>query len=208
MSKDPDLDAAYGLSGPQSVKELYASWAETYDASFAASQGYDLHRQVAAHFVRAGGRGPVLDVGAGTGLVGEALAALGIKDIEGTDLSPEMLAVAEAKGCYSRCFAADITQPLDIPNDTYAGVTSAGTFTLGHLGPAPLEELIRITRPDGLFAITVNAAHWEAAEFQAAFVALGDKIKDLQKAEVGIYAAGAEHDHAGDRGFVVTFRVT
>ena len=208
MAKDPDLNAAYGLDGTDSVKQLYANWAETYDAAFAKTQGYDLHRQVAAHFAAAGGQGPVLDVGAGTGLVGEALAALGISDVDGTDLSPEMLGVARAKGCYGLCFTADITQPLDVPDDTYGGIISAGTFTLGHLGPEPLAELIRITRPGGLFAITVNAAHWQAAGFGPAFEALGDLIEDLKKAYVAIYTSGADHDHADDRGFVVTFRVT
>ena len=208
MSKDPDLNAAYDLKGTDSIKELYASWAESYDTGFAAARGYNFHLHVAAGFVEAGGTGPVLDVGAGTGLVGEALTELGVTNIDGTDLSAEMLAVAETKGCYARCFTADITKPLHIADDTYSGVISAGTFTLGHLGPEPLPELVRITKPGGVFAITVNASHWEAAGFAPALDELGDQISDLRKTEVAIYAASADHDHARDRGYIVTFRVT
>ena len=39
MSKDPDLNAAYDLKGTDSIKELYASWAESYDTGFAAAHG-------------------------------------------------------------------------------------------------------------------------------------------------------------------------
>lgn len=208
MSKDPDLNAAYDLKGTESIKKLYAAWAESYDTDFALARGYNFHRHVAAKFVEAGGTGPILDVGAGTGLVGEALAELGVTNIEGTDLSTEMLAVAEAKGCYARCFTGDITQPLPIADDTYGGVISAGTFTLGHLGPEPLSELVRITKPGGVFAITVNASHWEAAGFASALDKLSDQIAGLKKTEVAIYSASADHDHARDRGYIVTFHVT
>ena len=44
---------------------------------------------------------PILDVGAGTGLVGENLYKKGNKKIIGIDISPEMLEQAKLKGCYS-----------------------------------------------------------------------------------------------------------
>lgn len=206
MAKTPGLDAAYDLSGPESVRELYAAWADTYDTAFADERGYDLHRKIARYFVGAGGRSPVLDVGAGTGLVGEVLTAQGVRPVDGTDISEEMLAVARAKGCYRRCFSSDITEPLPLADDSYAGIVSAGTFTLGHLGPEPLEELLRITQPGGVLAITVNAEHWEAARFGAAFEKLAPLIDGLHRARVAIYAEGAAHDHAADLGYIVTFR--
>ncbi|MEM1374008.1 MAG: class I SAM-dependent methyltransferase [Pseudomonadota bacterium] len=206
MAKKPGLDAAYDLSGPASVRELYGAWAETYDQSFAKERGYTLHREVAEHFVRAGGGGPILDVGAGTGLVGVALAAQGAGPVDGTDISEEMLAVARAKGCYRRCFAGDVTGSLPMADNSYAGIISAGTFTLGHLGPQPLRELLRLTRPGGLLAITVNAEHWTAAGFAEEFDSIAPLIEALERAEVAIYAQDATHDHAADRGFIVTFR--
>ncbi|MEM6277553.1 MAG: class I SAM-dependent methyltransferase [Pseudomonadota bacterium] len=206
MAKKPSLNAAYDLSGPDSVRELYAAWADTYDQGFAKEKGYTLHHKVAEHFAMAGGAGPVLDVGAGTGLVGEALAAHGLSPVDGTDISEEMLEAARAKGSYRRCFTGDITQALPLDDDSYGGIVSAGTFTLGHLGPEPLRELIRITAPGGVLAITVNAEHWDAAGFAAEFERLAPAISGLHRAEVAIYAEGATHDHAEDRGFIVTFR--
>ncbi|MEL6914759.1 MAG: class I SAM-dependent methyltransferase [Pseudomonadota bacterium] len=206
MAKKPDLDAAYALQGPEDVKALYGDWAETYDAGFAAERDYVLHENVAAGFVAAGGAGPVLDVGAGTGLVGAALAGRGVRPLHATDISAEMLAVAASKGCYAEVFEADITRPLAIPDGTYGGIVSAGTFTLGHLGPDPLLELVRITRPGGVLAIAVNAVHYEAAGFAGAFTAMGPAIEGLAQQTIRIYAEGARHDHAEDMSLLVTFR--
>ncbi|MEL6550682.1 MAG: class I SAM-dependent methyltransferase [Pseudomonadota bacterium] len=206
MGKKPGLDAAYGLHGPEDVKALYRDWAGTYDTGFVAERGYVLHEVVAAGFVAAGGAGPVLDVGAGTGLVGAALARRGLGPLHATDISAPMLAEAEAKGCYADLFEADITQPLACANSTYGGVVSAGTFTLGHLGPDPLAELVRITRPGGVLAIAVNAVHYEAAGFAAALAALGPRITGLATHSIRIYAEDAAHDHAADLGLLVTFR--
>ncbi|MEO0664733.1 MAG: methyltransferase domain-containing protein, partial [Pseudomonadota bacterium] len=125
MPKKPGLDAAYALGGADDVKALYADWAQTYDSGFVAERGYQLHQAVGDAYAAAGGRGPVLDVGAGTGLVGEVLAAAGIGPVEGTDISGEMLAAADAKGVYARTFVADVTTRLAIEDNHYAGVVSA-----------------------------------------------------------------------------------
>ena len=69
MSRRPNLEDAYALSSKQDVKDLYSDWAQSYDTGFSDAQGYQMPRVVAQAFVAAGGVGPVLDVGAGTGLV-------------------------------------------------------------------------------------------------------------------------------------------
>lgn len=207
MSKKPGLDAAYALSGVEDVKSLYADWATTYDASFAKAQGYQLHHIVAEEYVDRGGAGPVLDVGAGTGLVGAALAQRGVDRIQGTDISAEMLAQAREKGCYDQVFVSDVTQPLDIRSGTFPGIVSAGTFTLGHIGPEPLSELIRITRSNGLIVISVNAAHWQETGFAAFFEGASAYLNDLRTQTVPIYAEGTSHAHADDRALIASFRV-
>ena len=58
-----------------------------------------------------------------------------------------MLGVAAGKGIYRNTFTADIFDGLPIADDTYDGFTCAGTFTLGHLGPEPLPELLRVAAP-------------------------------------------------------------
>jgi predicted TPR repeat methyltransferase len=202
----PSLNAAYGLSSPEDNLALYRDWAATYDQTFAAAMDYIMPHHVSMSYVEAGGIGPVLDVGAGTGLVAAVLSALGVAPIDGTDFSPEMLAVAASKGIYQRLFPGDITARLDVPDGHYAGVVSSGTFTLGHVGPAALDEVMRITRPGGLVVMSINVKHYEQAGFAAKFAALSPQIAGLSLEDKPFYGPGASGDHATDRGYVVRFR--
>ena len=203
----PGLNAAYGLETPDDHLRLYRDWAETYDASFADAHGYIAPAQVAAAFMRAGGtqaQGPVLDVGAGTGLVGQMLKGAGLQ-VDALDLSPEMLAVAGRKGCYRALIQGDLTTRLDIPDATYDGLISAGTFTHGHLGPEVFDELMRIAKPGALFALGINQAHFAAMGFAAKFQAMGDDICDLTLQTIRLYEPGANGPHANDQGHVAVF---
>ena len=205
----PDLAGAYALNSPEDCLKLYADWAESYDADFAEGMGYVLPAQVAAAFLEAGGAGPVLDVGAGTGLLAAALRGLGFAGaIDGVDLSPEMLERARAKGCYRDLFPADITRPLDLA-PAYRGVVSSGTFTHGHVGPDGLPPLLDIALPGARLALSVNAGVWEAKGFPAALEALAGQIRDVTLTEAPIYdarAAARDPGHATDRAMILRFR--
>ena len=54
----------------------------------------------------------VVDLGVGTGLCGPWLASLSPERLVGVDLSPEMLAQAEARGMYDELLAADVIEAL------------------------------------------------------------------------------------------------
>jgi len=169
---------------------------------------FDLARRLGApeSVFRAAARGdePVLDVGAGTGLIGQAMAG---GEIDALDLSPEMLAVARRKGVYRDLIAADLTGPLALPDGAYGGVVSAGTFTHGHVGPACLPELLRITRPGALFVCTVVPEVYDSAGFGsslALLVAQG-RITPVRFDDFAIYDH-ADDAHADARGLIMTFR--
>lgn len=204
----PGLEAAYALTGPEDVRRLYAGWAATYDADFAAARDYRLPAAVARAFAAAGGGGPVLDIGAGTGLLGAALRAAGCTGpIDAVDLSPEMLALAARTGHYRHLVAADVTRPLPLAGG-YAGFVSSGTFTHGHVGPEAIPHLIALAAPGALFALSVNAGVWAAKGFPATLAAL--PVAGLTTAVEPIYgpaAAAADPAHAADRALIVTFRV-
>lgn len=205
MTDEPSLKAAYALQGNADVKDLYEAWADTYDTGFAADQGYQLPKEVATAYAENGGRGPVLDVGAGTGLVAEELRGLGIDPIDAVDLSPEMLAVAKAKGLYGKLFEADITQPLP-GAPRYAGIVSAGTFTLGHVGPGGIRALLDGAAPGTLFVISVNAQHFESAGFAAFLDEMAGPITDLRLKDVRIYDERADEAHQQDIARLLIFR--
>ncbi len=203
---DPNLEAAYALQTPEDSRRLYAEWAQSYDDDFALASDYVLPQEVAQHFASAGGIGPVLDIGAGTGLCGQALQALQITPIDATDISSEMLNIARQKSFYRRLFLGDLTKQLDVADNTYAGIVSSGTFTNGHVGPDAFDEVLRITRPDGLLAISINAQHFGSAGFEAKFAALTPRITDLQLHKIRFYGPKATSAHKDDTGFVALFR--
>jgi len=201
----PDLNNAYALKTVADARRLYAGWAETYDADFAEKMDFVLPARVAEAFVAAGGAGPVLDFGTGTGLAGQALTALGVAPVDGADLSPEMLAVARRKGVYRDLIAGDIMAGLDIADAQYAGVISSGTFTHGHVGPNAIDELLRIAAPGAQFALSINGAHFETAGFAAKFQALRGRIGDVQLPELNFYGEGATGAHKDDTGRIALF---
>ena len=200
--------AAYNLDSPDANRRLYRDWAATYDEDFAQRSGYRLAGLVAEAFLAAGGSGPVLDAGCGTGLIAEHLPAS--LAIDGVDISSEMLAQAKRKGRYGRLVEADLTRPLPFADAAYAGLTSAGTFTHGHVGPDALRELLRVLIPGAVCAISGNKAFFEAAGFKAAFEALTDEgtISPPEFREERIYETGAAapEGHENDRALIVVFR--
>jgi len=202
---DYDLDNAYDINGPDEARTLYGKWAATYDDSFGAGWGYIAPREIAGIFRQLNdGNTPVLDIGAGTGLVAEHLDGL---ETDALDITPEMLEIARGKGLYRHLITADLTQPLDLPDTTYGGVISCGTFTHGHIGPECLPELLRVTRPGALFVCGTIAPVLDGLGFGSALARLvaAGRIEPVRFREIPIYE-GADHPHAADRGLVMAFR--
>jgi SAM-dependent methyltransferase len=206
MTWQPDLESAYALQTPEDSRRLYAAWAATYDASFAEHSGYILHEQVARHYALIGGFGPVLDVGAGTGLCGQALAARGIEPVDGTDISPQMLDQARGKGVYRHVFEGNVLEGLSLPVGQYQGAVSSGTFTNGHVGPSGIDAVLDAVRPRGWIVLSVNARHFEAAGFAAKMAEIAPRIAQASDTEVAIYGPNATGAHARDTALLLAFR--
>lgn len=202
------LGTAFSIRSPEDCLRVYRDWAASYDSGFAQGMDYLLPAHVAGAFLAAGGQGPVLDVGAGTGLLAAALRAQGFAGtVDAIDLSEDMLSRAAEKGLYRALHTGDITRPL--PLSGYRGVVSSGTFTRGHVGPEALGHLLAVTDAGAQFALSINAAVYGEQGFDRALAGFGAQIADLQLLEVEIYGAGARRidpDHAGDRALVALFR--
>lgn len=200
-----DLDEAYQIDGPDGARRMYGDWATTYDDSFGAAWGYIAPREIAAILAaEIGPEAKILDIGAGTGLVGEHLRG---RTVDALDITPEMLEIARPKGIYRNLMLGDLTQTLDIPDASYDAVVSCGTFTHGHVGPECFPDLLRITRPGAVFACGTIGPVLDGAGFGselARLVAQG-RITPVAWRDIPIYE-GADHPHKDDRGLVMVFR--
>ncbi|MGV9210863.1 class I SAM-dependent methyltransferase [Micromonospora sp. RB23] len=117
---------------------------------FLASAPYE--RAVLALFaelVRAGGGGPVADVGCGTGRITAHLRELGL-DVFGVDLSPGMLAVARRDHPGLRFEVGSMTD-LDLADGSVAGLIA--WYSLIHIPDRQLGQVLahfhRVVRPGG-----------------------------------------------------------
>jgi predicted TPR repeat methyltransferase len=150
--------------------DAYREWADTYDQDLIDTMGYVAPVLASKLFERylEDKRKPILDVGCGTGIVGEILSRHGYRLIDGVDYSEDMLRKASEKGVYRELRQADLTKAIDIPTDRYNAIISVGTFTIGHLGPDAFRELIRITSPHGYICATVRMEAWISENFRDA----------------------------------------
>lgn len=202
---DHNLKRAYSIRGASDAKALYDDWADSYDTSFGERHGYIAPREIAQLYREHGDvSAPVLDIGAGTGLLAEHLPGF---DVDGIDISQAMLDQAAAKGLYRKRICADLTQALPVEDRSYGGFVSSGTFTHGHVGPDVFPELLRIARPGALFVCGVIPPVYDGAGFgsQLAFMVAHDLISPVDFHDIPIYE-NADHDHARDRGLVMVFR--
>ena len=202
------LENAYKLSSPEDNSEYYDEFASCYDADFADALGYYYPAAIVAAYrdKSAPTDTPIADIGCGTGLVASALK-IPREQVDGIDISPEMLSVASEKQLYRSLFQVDLTKTLEKIENNYGAVLSAGTFTSGHLGPEPLRDLLGIARSNALFVIGVKKAFFHEAGFEPVLrdMEVSGLIKDLQPVEVSIYSK-AEHDHSEDMALILVYR--
>ncbi len=175
MKATPEIwKATYEAETPDELNEAYSQWACDYDRDTCQVMGYVGPRMAARilddHLDSKKAR--VLDAGCGTGLVGEALNAMGYENVEAMDYSPDMLQEAERKAVYNNVFHADMNQRLNLTSDLYDATICVGTFTYAHVGPEAFDELVRVTRPGGVICFTIRDGAYEAYDYRSKMLQL------------------------------------
>lgn len=170
---DYSIELAYSYSSSSDLRRYYDDSAKEYD-DFADSVRYVLPKKVVDIALEYFGDKPerALDVGCGTGLVGvEAAEKIPSLILDGLDISPKMIYEAYEKKrpngnrCYSSLILSDGTREKAVESERYALMLSAGTFTLGHLGPEHLGILLDSLVRDGMAVISIKKDHYENEDF-------------------------------------------
>lgn len=189
---NPILARVYGVQTVEDCRALYDEWAKNFDKDLTdPSQDYVAPTLVAqtllANNVNITSTTTIFDAGCGTGLSGIPLAQAGAKTIDGVDLSPEMLKVAEKTGVYRSLTTADLSKPINRQDG------EMGTLTHGHVGPIPaLQEFVRITKSGGVVAATILDDIWESGGYKVEAERLRDQgFADIVSADSKDYRRGA-----------------
>ena len=150
------LHRAYNATSSQETADVYDDWADEYEQHM-KNVGYTHPAMVSAMVARhvSPTEERVLDAGAGTGVLGEILTALGYPNIVGLDASEGMLKIADLKSNYLELTHQFLGQTLTFDDDAFALVVSSGVFTQGHAPLDGLDELIRVTRSGGYLVFSV-----------------------------------------------------
>lgn len=155
------LERARRSESAEDAKALYEMWAERYDADVFDTMGVIGSRRIADLLAEHVGdrTTSVLDLGCGTGVVGQHLADHGFDALTGIDFSPAMLAVARRRQVYRRLVEGDLGDPPPLPEPFGASV-SAGTFTTGHVTADAVPGLLALHAPGSTIAWSVAPAFW------------------------------------------------
>ncbi|XP_046864480.1 methyltransferase-like protein 27 isoform X2 [Xenia sp. Carnegie-2017] len=149
----------------EDVVNLYSKWAATYEkvAHDNCYQGpvvaaEQLHETLIKHNYNQDTE--ILDLGCGTGLVGEHLYKLGYKNVDGIDFSEEMLKLSEAKGVYRSLkkgtMGSDGSVELGVTAGQYDAVICVGVFAPGHVKGKGMDDFIHVVKQGGMILFTIN----------------------------------------------------
>ncbi|HLY04418.1 MAG TPA: methyltransferase domain-containing protein [Rhizomicrobium sp.] len=160
MTADAERALASPRSDPRYVRHLFDQFSKDYDARMLAQLAYrapTILREFAG-LLGLGGpkRHDILDLGCGTGLMGEA-----VKDwaqrLDGVDLSPQMIERARARNIYDELYVADVIAWLAQPGSTYDLIFAADTIVyIGDLAPLFWAVRARLVE-GGIFLFTAES---------------------------------------------------
>ena len=159
------------------LRRTFDRYAPTYDEHMADKLTYRGHVHLRTLFNRLFPKAMppmrILDLGSGTGLVGEEFKDLvrgeGVRGrLDGIDLSPAMIGAAKKRGIYDNLFLAELEDHLMEEGASYDLVLAADTMVyLGDLSPS-LRGVRKRLAPGGHYIFAVEAKGGEGWEMTPA----------------------------------------
>ncbi len=199
------LQHCYDLKSTDDVRAFYRQRAGEYDTVLREAVGYvapEISARIfAGHVEDRSAR--IVDLGCGTGLVGEALRTHGYSCVDGADFSEPMLDEARAKGVYRELLQLDLNEPAALDGRRYDAAISVGSFGEAHIGAGALDGVLPFIARDGIFCVCVNERCIGDLGFGAKF----HEMHERRAVEILSLAAYPYHAKVGIEGRVCVMRV-
>jgi len=165
---------------PEHTAKFYDDWSEKYDDDLVVVGNYSGFVKVAEAFIKLGLNHEVqiLDLAAGTGLLGAEIGRHGYTNIDGLDSSLGMLGKARSQGIFKNYINARLDGLGSIPvnDETYDVIASSNGFAPGQIYPSSLPELLRVLRPGGYIIIAMKDGYQHTSQ---KFALMDTVINDL-----------------------------
>ena len=140
-----------------SVRDGYREWVHTYEATVHDEMDLRLLQRLSS--VPWAEIGQAADLACGTGRTGAWLKANGVAEVDGVDMTPEMLDVAQRKDIYRRLIVADVCD-TGLPAGRYdLCIQVLADEHLPDLRPL-YQEAARISRGEGRFVLAGYHPHF------------------------------------------------
>jgi 2-polyprenyl-3-methyl-5-hydroxy-6-metoxy-1,4-benzoquinol methylase len=162
----------------ENIIDYYKNWAATYDKDVVDNYyGIQLIADLLHNSLQQAGykhssvpiaNTGIVDVGCGTGLLAAPLQKHGYEQLDGIDLSSEMIEKARETGLYRQLFAGiniHHTIPADLKNSYHAAVC-LGVFTPGHVQPESLYGIAELVMPGGVMVISTRIPYYAQTNYQ------------------------------------------
>ena len=156
----------------ENVKEWYAGFTPEGYNEWARVVNFTEPQHIIDTVVKCGAEGGLelprdsvcLDIGSGTGIIGQAMQNAGFTDLAALDVSTNFLDSVRERGFYQRHFERFLGQGVDaLPEelrDSFDVVTASGVWMPGHMPNAAIEDVHALLHEGGLFVTAMRNSMW------------------------------------------------
>ena len=142
---------SHGGFKQENIGEHYDELSAHYEQVYLHAGYHDPLRcaEMAHEFLQGDKNAEILDMGCGTGLVGQYLKEFGYEKVVGLDASQGMLEKAKEKSAYTELELLFLGQPDTFPaqhHNRYDAITASGILAEGHLDNRVFDEMLMATK--------------------------------------------------------------
>jgi len=196
----------------EEIKNLYAEWANEYDEDVQRIMVY--HKPLAESLDSAMKQVykdktvdqiKIIDVGAGTGVLGVELQKLGYTNLHALDISQEMLSEAKKKNVYSKFIRASLSDQRipEIETGEFDALICGGTLGKGHVRSCGLDEMTRIVKRGGPICFNIREGHLDYFKGKMLDLEKAGRWKQISRVTVPYF----ESDDLPKETFVFTYKL-